>query len=123
VLKVPVETYESSAFQRVMKGRRNPRRLRDVPLRMPFLTLSVLLLGPIVIVYQTTRSSVVPVGYSLVVLTTIVLYLLACDPLPPARGARREPLRSRASVRSPAAATAKVPAPNTRRRAPTQRSV
>ena len=40
--------------------------------------------------------------YSLVVLTTIVLYLLACDPLPPCPGTLREWLRTPAS--SPAAA-------------------
>ena len=93
VFKVPVETYETSAFQRVAKGVRNPRRLRDVPLRLPFLTLSVLLFYPILIIYATTRVTVAVLSYSLVVLTTVVLYLLACDPLPPCPGVAREWIR------------------------------
>jgi hypothetical protein len=90
IFKVPVETYENSAYQRVARRVRNPRRLRDAPLRMPFLTLSIVLLGPIAFVYRSLHLHVVLLGYSLIVLTTAVLYLLACDPLPPCPGRVRE---------------------------------
>src|SRR4029453_11295483 len=33
VFKVPIETLEGNAYRRVAKGLRNPRRLRDAPLR------------------------------------------------------------------------------------------
>lgn len=86
VLRVPLETYESSAFRRVASGARNPRRVRDALLRIPFLTLSLMLPVPAGFIYQRTGSALVLLGYSLVVLTTTILYLLACDPLPPQRG-------------------------------------
>ena len=87
LFKVPIETYESSAYQRVSKGLRNPRRLRDALLRISFLTLSVVLWYPVYLAYVTLHVRLVLLTYSLVALTTIVLYLLACDPLPPC-GAR-----------------------------------
>lgn len=93
IFRVPVETYEASTFQRVSKGLRNPRRLRDQALRLPFLTLSLLLLYPTL--FLDLQLPLAGLGYSLVVLTTIVLYLLACDPLPPCPGRVREWLRSR----------------------------
>jgi len=100
VLKVPIETSENNAYRRVMKGLRNPRRVRDVLLRISFLTLSVCMGFPIWFVYVTLRLTIVLLSYSLIVLTTIVLYLLACDPLPPApqkarawAGARAAPAR------------------------------
>ena len=93
VFKVPVETYESSAYGRVAKGLRNPRRVRDALLRIPFLTLSVLLLYPIVYLYLHLRLQFFILTYVLIVLTTIVLYLLACDPLPPCPGKVKEWLR------------------------------
>src|SRR5687768_15197869 len=80
IFKVPVEAYENDAYRRVAKGLRNPRRVRDALLRVAFLTLSLVLIYPIVLVYTTRREAVVLLGYSLIVLTTIVLYLLACDP-------------------------------------------
>ena len=83
VLRVPIETYEASAYQRVAKKRRNPRRIRDLMLRISFLTTSVVLVYPIAFVYINSRRVAVLLTYSLIVLTTIVLYLLACDPLPP----------------------------------------
>jgi hypothetical protein len=86
IFKVPVEAYESSAYRRVVKGLRNPRRVRDALLRIPFLTLSVVLLYPIVFVYLNLRLHIVVLTYALIVLTTAVLYLLACDPLPPCPG-------------------------------------
>lgn len=90
VFKVPIETLETNAYERVAKGFRNPRRVRDALLRISFLTLSVLLSYPIVLVYINLRSYILLLGYSLVVLTTVVLYLLACDPLPPCVGTVRE---------------------------------
>ena len=99
VFKVPVETHESSAYRRVAKGLRNPRRVRDALLRIPFLTLSLVLVYPVLLVYQNLRLPVVILSYSLVVLTTVVLYLLACDPLPPCPGRLREWLRRPAPSR------------------------
>jgi hypothetical protein len=94
IFKVPVETYETSAYQRLANGLRNPRRIRDVLLRIPFLTLSIVLFYPIVFIYLNLRIPIIVlVTYSLIVLTTIVLYLLACDPLPPCTGKVWEWLR------------------------------
>jgi hypothetical protein len=90
VLKVPVETSEQSAYRRVAKGFRNPRRVRDVLLRIVFLTMALVLAGPIVVVHVVLRLPLVLPGYSLIVLTTILLYVLACDPLPPCRGTATE---------------------------------
>jgi hypothetical protein len=90
VFKVSIEAYEADAYRRVAKGLRNPRSLCDAPLRTSFLTLSVLLLGPAAFVYFTLRIHLILMTYSLIVLTTVVLYLLACDPLPPCVGKVRE---------------------------------
>jgi hypothetical protein len=86
VFKVPIETLETSAYRRVAKGFRNPRRLRDAPLRISFLTLSLLLGYPVVLAYIHLHMWILLLSYSLVVLTTAVLYLLACDPLAPCVG-------------------------------------
>jgi hypothetical protein len=83
IFKVPIEAYENNAYRRVAKGLRNPRRIREAQLRIPFLTLSSLLFGPILFAYLKFRVPTALLSYSLVVLTTVVLYLLACDPLPP----------------------------------------
>jgi hypothetical protein len=93
VLKVPIETYESVAYRRVAKGLRNPRRVRDAPLRISFLTLSVALAFPIAFVYATLRLRFFLLTYVLIALTTMLLYLLACDPLPPCAGKLWEWLR------------------------------
>ena len=98
VLKVPLETYERSAFHRVAKGLRNPRRLRDALLRISFLTLSLGLSYPIVLLYSFSHAGVLLLTYSLIVLTTVVLYVLACDPLPPCPGKVREWLRGLVNV-------------------------
>src|SRR5258705_8928486 len=79
--KVPIEAYENEAYRRVAKGFRNPRRVRDAQLRISFLTLSFALFYPILFVYMNLRLSILLLTYSLIVLTTVVLYLLACDPL------------------------------------------
>jgi hypothetical protein len=112
ILKVPVETQESSAYRRVAKGFRNPRRVRDAPLRISFLTLAIVLFAPSVFVYVNMRrfAAFLPpwaaasslLSYSLIVLTTIVLYVLACDPLPPCPGRVREWFRAFLPARLPA---------------------
>src|SRR4030095_6795165 len=94
VLRVPIEAHESSAYRRVAKGFRNPRRVRDQLLRIPFLTLSIVLLYPSIFLYVSLRMTIVLLAYSLVVLTTLVLYLLACDPLPPCPGRVRDWLKA-----------------------------
>jgi hypothetical protein len=100
IFKVPVELYENSAYQRVAKGLRNPRRIRDAMLRVLFLSLAVLLAFPTAFVYVNLHLSVVLLTYSLIILTTVVLYLLACDPLPPCTGKVMEWLRGSAPVRA-----------------------
>src|SRR4051812_12057576 len=49
VFKVPLEMLESGAYRRVARGLRNPRRVRDVLLRITFLTMTLLLFVPIVL--------------------------------------------------------------------------
>jgi hypothetical protein len=99
IFKVPIEAYENSAYRRVAKGLRNPRRIRDALLRISFLTLSIVLFYPILFVYINLRLHIALLSYSLIVLTTVVLYLLACDPLPPCAGKLREWLRGSAPSR------------------------
>jgi hypothetical protein len=88
IFKVPIEAYENDAYQRVSKGLRNPRRVQDARLRIPFLTFSFV--HPILFAYMNLRVPMPLLTYSLIVLTTVVLYLLACDPLPPCPGKARE---------------------------------
>ena len=99
VFKVPIEAYENAAYRRVAKGLRNPRRVRDALLRISFLTLSLALWYPIVLVYLNLHLHLVLLSYGLIVLTTVVLYLLACDPLPPCVGKVREWWRATAGRR------------------------
>jgi hypothetical protein len=105
VFKVPIELYETAAYLRVAKGLRNPRRLRDAQLRISFLTLSLVLLYPISYAYRNLHVPMAPLTYSLIVLTTVVLYLLACDPLPPCAGKVTAWLRGLAPSRLPASET------------------
>jgi hypothetical protein len=102
---VSIEAYEAAAYRRVAKGLRNPRWLRDAPLRTSFLTLSLLLFGPVAFVSINLRIPLILLTYSLIVLTTVVLYLLACDPLPPCVGTVREWWRGLAASRSDASET------------------
>jgi hypothetical protein len=100
ILKVPIEASESNAYRRVEKGFRNPRRIRDAALRLSFLTLSVLLFAPVLYLYVLDfRARLALLSYSLIALTTVVLYLLACDPLPPCRGKMHEWLRGAVPAR------------------------
>jgi hypothetical protein len=78
-----IEAYETSAYKRVSKGLRNPRRVRDALLRIAFLTLAILFWYPAALVYSELDLQVLLLTYPLIALTTAVLYLLACDPLPP----------------------------------------
>ena len=94
IFKVSIETYESSAYRRVAKGFRNPRRVRDAPLRIAFLTLSVMVFFPIVFLYLNAHLLIALLSYLLIVLMTVVLYLLACDPLPPCAARIAERLRA-----------------------------
>ena len=100
IFKDSIEIHESHAYRRVARGFRNPRRLRDWLLRLSFLTLSLMLGYPVALVYVNLRVHLVVVTYALIILTTIVLYLLACDPLPPCRGRIREWLEGRQPVRA-----------------------
>src|SRR3954464_5840359 len=43
IFKATVETYKSSAYRRIARGFRNPRRVRDEPLRVALLTLFLVL--------------------------------------------------------------------------------
>jgi len=100
VFKDPIEQSENNAYRRVAKGLRNPRRIRDAMLRVSFLTLSVILGYPVAFAYVTLRMHIVLLTYTLVVLTTAVLYLLACDPLPPCAAKLTEWLRRLVPARS-----------------------
>jgi hypothetical protein len=86
LFKVSIEASETEAYRRVAKGLRNPRRVRDAQLRIAFLTLSVLLAYPIWMAYVLLGMRFLLVAEALTLLTTAVLYLLACDPLPPCEG-------------------------------------
>ena len=52
--------------------------------------LAVLLFGPVAFVFINLRIPLIILTYLLIVLTTVVLYLLACDQLPPCVGKVRE---------------------------------
>jgi hypothetical protein len=117
VFKVSIEASENNAYRRVANGFRNPRRVRDALLRILFLVLCVVLLGPVLIVYVNLQVRLALLSYSLIVLTTILLYVVACDPLPPCTGKLRQWLAALAP-RSAAPATdraATAPGPAERR--------
>ncbi len=101
IFKEPIEAYENNAYRRVAKGFRNPRRVQDALLRILFLTLSLLLVGPVLFIYINLRVHIVLLSYSLIALTTAVLYLLACDPLAPCVGKLTEWWRGAAPSRVP----------------------
>src|SRR5262249_3035425 len=75
VFRTSIETAESEAYRRVAKGLRNPRQLRDVQLRIAFLTLSIVLPYPMWLAYVTLRVRFMLLSYALIVLTPVVLYL------------------------------------------------
>ena len=106
IFKVPVEAYENNEYRRVQRGFRNPRRVRDVQLRLAFLTLSVILFAlflvfyPILSVFLNVGLGIFLLAHGLTALTTAMLYLLACDPLPPCPGKVKEWLRALVSSRA-----------------------
>jgi hypothetical protein len=105
LLKDPIEVFENNAYRRVANGLRNPRRVRDVLLRISFLTLSIALSYPVLFVDINVRIPILFLTYLLIVLTTAVLYLLACDPLPPCAGKLRERFRGAVPSRATALRT------------------
>jgi hypothetical protein len=58
-----------------------------------------MLLYPFLFMYLNLRLHIALLSYSLIVLTTVVLYLLACDPLPPCAGKVRDWLQGSAPSR------------------------
>ena len=100
LFRVSIDTAEAEAYRRVARGLRNPRRIRDAQLRIAFLTLSVLLSFPLWMTYVVLRIRFGLLTEALIVLTTVVLYVLACDPLPPCAGTVRDWLSAMATARS-----------------------
>ncbi|HEY7288682.1 MAG TPA: hypothetical protein VH583_02510 [Vicinamibacterales bacterium] len=106
IFRVPIEIAESAAYRRVAKGLRNPRRIRDAQLRIAFLTLSIILSYPLWFAYLRLRVRFILLTGALIILTTVVLYVLACDPLPPCAGRVRDWVRGFGATRK-----ASVPTP------------
>jgi hypothetical protein len=98
IFKTSIDVSEAEAYRRVAKGLRNPRRIRDAQLRIAFLTLSIVLSYPLWFAYITLHLHFVLFTEALIILTTVVLYVLACDPLPPCAGTVKEWLRGVAPV-------------------------
>jgi hypothetical protein len=101
LFRTSIESAEAEAYRRVAKGLRNPRRLRDAPLRIAFLTLSLFLSGPLWFAYLTLRLQFILLTGLLIILTTVVLYVIACDPLRPCPGTVTEWIREMRAVRVP----------------------
>jgi hypothetical protein len=99
IFRTSIEASEIEAYRRVANGLRNPRRIRDAQLRTGFLTLTILLSFPLWLAYVTLQLRFVLLIQVLVVLTTVVLYVLGCDPLPPCAGRVREWRRGIATAR------------------------
>jgi hypothetical protein len=100
LFKVSIEVSETEAYRRAASGLRNPRRIRDAQLRIAFLTLSVLLSYPLWFAYITLHLRFMLLTEALIILTTVVLYVLACDPLPPCTSKARAWLRGLAPARN-----------------------
>ena len=105
IFKVSIDVAEAQALVRVAKGLRNPRRLRDAQLRIAFLTLSILLSYPLWLAYVTLHLKFILLTGALIDLTTAVLYVLACDPLPPRDARVKEWLRGLTAARTANAPT------------------
>ena len=93
IFRTSIEASEIEAYRRVAKGLRNPRRIRDAQLRMGFLTLTILLSYPMWLAYVTLHQRFVMLILVLTSLTTVLLYVLGCDPLPPCAGSVRDWIR------------------------------
>jgi hypothetical protein len=105
IFKMSIELAEAEAYRRLGKGLRNPRRIRDAQLRIAFLTLSIVLSYPLWLAYITLHLRFALFTEALIILTTVVLYVLACDPLPPCSAKATEWLRVLAHRRSANAPT------------------
>ncbi|MGE3957113.1 MAG: hypothetical protein AB7H96_10380 [Vicinamibacterales bacterium] len=99
LFRMSLEAAEAQAYGRVARGLRNPRRVRDAQLRIAFLTISVLLSGPLWMAYLASGMRFMLTTEALALLTTVVLYVLACDPLPPCEGRVRSFARALAPMR------------------------
>ncbi len=115
IFRMSIEVSETEAYRRLAKGLRNPRRIRDAQLRIAFLTLSTVLSVPLWFAYITLHQRFILLTEALILLTTVVLYVLACDPLPPCTGKVREWLRGLAPT---PAQNAEVPTSQFRLKAP-----
>jgi hypothetical protein len=103
LFKTSIDVAEAEAYRRVAKGLKNPRRVRDAQLRIAFLTLSIVLPYPLWFAYVTLESRyvlLIPALVILVILTTVVLYVLASDPLPPGEVKAKAWLRGLVPARS-----------------------
>ena len=100
IFKATIEASETAAYRRVAKGLRNPRRIRDTQLRIAFLTLSAVLSYPLWFAYNILRLRLVLLTEMLIILTTVILYVLACDPLPPCAGKEKDWFRGTARART-----------------------
>jgi hypothetical protein len=105
IFKMSIEASETEAYRRLGKGLRNPRRIRDAQLRIAFLTLSMVLSYPLWLAYITLHLRLVLLTEALIILITVILYVLACDPLPPCAGHVREWLRGMTPARDANAPT------------------
>jgi hypothetical protein len=106
MFKVPIEFSEAEAYRRVAKGLRNPRRVRDAQLRIAFLTLltlSIVLGFPLWLAFRTLHARFILWTDALILLTTVLLYVLACDPLPPCTSKVMDWLRGLVPARKTAA--------------------
>ena len=102
IFNTSIEASETEAYRRLARGLRNPRRIRDAQLRIAFLTLSILLSYPLWLAYITLHVRFVLLTDALIILTTVLLYVLACDPLPPCAGRVKDWLRGLAPARNAA---------------------
>jgi hypothetical protein len=105
LFRTSIEAAETNAYRRVAKGLRNPRRIRDAQLRIAFLTLAFLTLSilpsyPYWFPYVTLEIRFLLLTEGLIILTTLILYVLACDPLPPCPGKVHEWLRGLSPART-----------------------
>jgi hypothetical protein len=105
VFRTSIEAAENEAYRRAAKGLRNPRRIRDAQLRIAFLTLSIVLSYPLWFAYRMLHLRFIPLLAALVLLTTVILYVLASDPLPPCASKVREWLRGMVAARNADAST------------------
>ncbi len=90
IFRESVEAAEAESYRRVSRGLMNPRRVRDAQLRVAFLSFSAILVPPLLFANRVLQTAIPLLTASLLVITTVLLYVLACDPLPPAAGKVRE---------------------------------